>query len=1211
MKCSRALFLRAAFLLQVFGASAIAQVAPCQSGVQLTSLTGGVTNYSSSNYLSASGSVDVNTNGSGGANGSSFITFQAGTSICLGPGFQAAVTGSGAGFHAFIGAGPAPLAISASTPPTGYLGQGYSLQMVASGGTPSYLWSLGNGSPPGLSINSTTGLLSGTPTTTGAFSFSVNVIDSSSSPQTASAPIQITTKLPFTVSPSSFPTVAPTTGTLTLGVTPASGLSWTATSSQTWLQVTPNSGGVSGTVSQNSTTASRAATINVTSGTYVLSVSVTQLGPLAVSPQTMPTGYIGNGYSGTLVASGGLAPFVWSLASGSVPPSLTLNANGTITGTLPGNIPPTAYPFTVSVHDSSSQQQIATGSFSITTQIPITLSPGSITNIPAAGGSAGSIGVTTGTSNLTWSSSASNWLTAGASKTGSGTIPVSALQNTSASQRTVNILVSCDGYSTTIPATQLSPVVVTGPAPTTVYLGTSYTIPVTASGGLAPYTLSVSSGALPPGMSFSTLPGSATGNISGIPSASGSFSFSVKAQDSLIPAEAGNANFSITGVAPFTYTSAPSSLPPVAANATSVGTINLAAALASTAWSASVPTGSGFGLGTTGGTGSAAIPITVTANTSVTPRSSTVTLQSGSYQVNVPVTQAGVAALTMPASQFPNGYYYTQYTVPPIILGGTPGYYLTILNQSAWPSNLSIWFSGTAYSIWGAPLGPGTISFQVTDSSTPPQTYIYSQSISVYPPLASVTPSSFPNVLANSSNYAVGDVTVVTQAPQILWYLVSSQPWLTATGSNIGSGSLPVTVNQANSGTARTANVMVWSSGIQPVATIPVTQDAGTIPVTISTTSLPSGYVGEPYSASLIANDGVLPYTWSSTNLPSPYSLSSLNGTISGTPTTAGTSPSFSVKVTDGTGSSATVNNLTIMAASPLSVSPTSLTVPAIAGPVSSIVTETTNSFSWTAAPTSSTTWITGTFTGNASGAFVLSAATNNTGASRTGTILITGSATGSIVQLASVSVTQPALGPGLNITSVPPVGTQWATYSSALTASGGTGALHWSLTPASFNGLSVGSGTALLRGTPASAGTFNGTLTVTDSSAPPQTANLPISMTFAPPLVTSTQTLSEPSTGNSGQTVTITTPFAWTSTAPSWIALSPSSGSSTSSVTLNVLPNTTGSQRVGTLQFTSTTTSGTYSQSVTVTESAASNILSLSKEYIHLGSRVIAVENQ
>lgn len=73
----------------------------------------------------------------------------------------------------------------------------------------------------------------------------------------------------------------------------------------------------------------------------------------------------------------------------------------------------------------------------------------------------------------------------------------------------------------------------------------------------------------------------------------------------------------------------------------------------------------------------------------------------------------------------------------------------------------------------------------------------------------------------------------------------------------------------------------------------------GMAALTITTSSLPGGTEGIPYSASLEASDGIPPYVWSlaSGELPAGLALDDM-GTISGTPTTAGSS-GFTVRVTD------------------------------------------------------------------------------------------------------------------------------------------------------------------------------------------------------------------------------------------------------------------------------------------------------------------------
>src|SRR5205823_7815501 len=61
------------------------------------------------------------------------------------------------------------------------VGTAYSQTLAATGGTPPYAWSVISGSlPAGLTLNATSGAISGTPTTAGTSNFTVQVIDSSS-----------------------------------------------------------------------------------------------------------------------------------------------------------------------------------------------------------------------------------------------------------------------------------------------------------------------------------------------------------------------------------------------------------------------------------------------------------------------------------------------------------------------------------------------------------------------------------------------------------------------------------------------------------------------------------------------------------------------------------------------------------------------------------------------------------------------------------------------------------------------------------------------------------------------------------------------------------------------------------------------------------------------------------------------------------------------
>ena len=74
----------------------------------------------------------------------------------------------------------------------------------------------------------------------------------------------------------------------------------------------------------------------------------------------------------------------------------------------------------------------------------------------------------------------------------------------------------------------------------------------------------------------------------------------------------------------------------------------------------------------------------------------------------------------------------------------------------------------------------------------------------------------------------------------------------------------------------------------------------------MTTTTVPNGVVGTPYSSTVSAVGGTPPYSWSvvSGSLPPGLALSS-TGTISGTPTAAG-SFTFTVEATDSVGATAT-----------------------------------------------------------------------------------------------------------------------------------------------------------------------------------------------------------------------------------------------------------------------------------------------------------------
>jgi hypothetical protein len=110
------------------------------------------------------------------------------------------------------------LVLSFPAPPRGQVNTAYSDMLTVSGGTGPYTWSVSSGSlPAGITLDSSTGLLSGTPTAAGTSSFTVKVTDINGQSATEATTLTVITGLLLNFpAPSYGEVTAPYSDTLTV-----------------------------------------------------------------------------------------------------------------------------------------------------------------------------------------------------------------------------------------------------------------------------------------------------------------------------------------------------------------------------------------------------------------------------------------------------------------------------------------------------------------------------------------------------------------------------------------------------------------------------------------------------------------------------------------------------------------------------------------------------------------------------------------------------------------------------------------------------------------------------------------------------------------------------------------------------------------------------------------------------------------------------------
>lgn len=277
-----------------------------------------------------------------------------------------------------IAVSPAPT-ISTTTLPGVLNGANYSQQVIANGGVAPLVFSIASGSlPPGLNLN-TNGFITGRTTADGGtFNFTLMVTDQGSP--------QLTATQAYTLSVSAAPALSVATSSLANAAqgTPynaalaASGgvppLTWIISSGSLppGLTLTPATGQISGTPTAQGTFPF---TVQVTDSSLLppnnhsqtaqqsLSITVGAPGALSIVTTSLPQAETANLYSQTILTTGGIGPFNWTLTNGILPSGMSLNVStGTISGIATGVATNT---FTVQVTDSESPPASASATFTI------------------------------------------------------------------------------------------------------------------------------------------------------------------------------------------------------------------------------------------------------------------------------------------------------------------------------------------------------------------------------------------------------------------------------------------------------------------------------------------------------------------------------------------------------------------------------------------------------------------------------------------------------------------------------------------------------------------------------------------------------------------------------------------------------------------------------------------------------------------------------
>ena len=243
------------------------------------------------------------------------------------------------------------------------VGKAYSATIIVKRAWAPLQFSISSGQlPPGLTLDPTRGVISGTPSTQGSFVFTVRVTNL---PKDASGSNTFTLhvvsgsgsgggggSVSISVTPlnASVPSGASQSFVATVSGTSNTAVTWSATTGSV------TSGGVftAPTVSAASSSTVTATSVADTTKKASATVSITVQSSTTptISTVSVPSGTVGVIYASGITANGGQQPYRWSISSGSLPPGIQLDS---VTGALNGTPSQQGqFTFTAKVTDAAS-----------------------------------------------------------------------------------------------------------------------------------------------------------------------------------------------------------------------------------------------------------------------------------------------------------------------------------------------------------------------------------------------------------------------------------------------------------------------------------------------------------------------------------------------------------------------------------------------------------------------------------------------------------------------------------------------------------------------------------------------------------------------------------------------------------------------------------------------------------------------------------------